>query len=61
MFELDVENFEYIVRVNGRQGDMLDGIQFVTNYGRSSRWFGGGGGCVTLTLSSFSHAITLLL
>lgn len=43
-FNLDHLRNEYIVRVNGRQGKYLDGIQFVTNLGRHSPWYGEGGG-----------------
>lgn len=34
-----------------RQGDYLDGIQFVTNYGRYSTWFGGAGGDVSVIIA----------
>jgi len=35
---------EYVVKIMGRQKKHLDGVQFVTNIGRSSCWYGGGGG-----------------
>jgi len=43
-FEIEVEKGEFLVRVVGRQKKHLDGVQFVTNLGTSSQWFGGDGG-----------------
>ncbi len=44
VFELDVDAREFLVRVEFRQHKHLDGIQFVTNLGRTSPWYGGSGG-----------------
>jgi hypothetical protein len=41
-WELDPD--EYVVEVNGRNGDALDAIQFITNTGRKSPRYGGRGG-----------------
>jgi hypothetical protein len=35
---------EKLVKIETRQGDSLDGCQFVTDTGRSSQWYGGYGG-----------------
>jgi hypothetical protein len=43
-FELNLRAREHIVRVRGRQNKHLDAIQFVTNLGRESEWYGGAGG-----------------
>ncbi|GBG32302.1 Griffithsin [Hondaea fermentalgiana] len=43
-FVLHIPEREYIVQIKGRQGSYLDGIQFVSNLGRTSRWYGGSGG-----------------
>ena len=42
-----LESDEYITSVNGRAGDtQIDAIQFTTNTGRKSGWYGGYGGIV---------------
>jgi len=39
-----LEEGEYIIKVSGRAGDKIDGLQFSTNKGRTSKYFGGQGG-----------------
>eukprot|EP00475_Leptophrys_vorax_P040820 TRINITY_DN76422_c0_g2_i5.p1 TRINITY_DN76422_c0_g2~~TRINITY_DN76422_c0_g2_i5.p1 ORF type:complete len:356 (+),score=92.14 TRINITY_DN76422_c0_g2_i5:182-1249(+) len=42
VFNLD--DGEYITRVEGRAGGAVDGLRFFTNKGRSSMWYGDNGG-----------------
>lgn len=43
-FELDTSKGEHITAANVRCGLLVDGLQFVTNTGRLSPWYGGHGG-----------------
>jgi len=35
---------DYIIQINGRAGNLIDGLQFVTRRGVISSWYGGSGG-----------------
>jgi len=56
---LDLEEDEYLVKLDGNQGDLIDSFRFVTNKGRSIKGGGDGGGPASCVIGKHSKIVAL--
>jgi len=56
---LELEEDEYLVKLDGNQGDLIDSIRFVTNKGRCIKGGGDGGGPASCIIGKHSKIVAL--